>query len=336
MTEAKRYHVAADWEPRSATLLAWPGAESRALQQQLIELYRELISLLREHEPVWLLVPPDDKPAIASLLGGEDESLHLEPLLTNDLWMRDAGPISAIDQHGRRVFLDGNFNGWGAKYPHELDRLIPNVLSRRLGLERIRAPITVEGGAVEVNGRGDLLTTESVLLNPNRGNPDRETVEASLKSLFGVERIHWLSGGLSGDDTDGHIDNLARFVARDCLVCVSPDQGHPDQARLADNRARLEAMETTGGRPEIIELPLPAVSAHDGRRLPASYTNFHIAPGLVLAPQFGHNKDQEALTTLASVFPRHQVRGLDCRALVSMGGTLHCITQSLWLEGANL
>lgn len=329
------FRLPAEWEPRSATLLAWPGVESRALKQQLVEFYTGLIGLLRQFEPVWLLVPPDDKTAIAALLGGEDESLHLEPLLTNDLWMRDAGPISALDGDGRLVMLDGNFNGWGNKYPHELDRLIPNGLARRLGIKRAGLPITVEGGAIEVNGQGDLLTTESVLLNPNRDNPDRATVEATLKSYFGIERVHWLAGGLSGDDTDGHIDNLARFVAPDRLVCVSSElpADHPDRAVLAENLARLESMQFANGKPELIDLPLPEVFAPNGRRLPASYANFHIAPGLVLVPQFGHNGDDEALAVLASVFPHHRVEGLDCRALLEIGGTLHCISQPLRLEG---
>ncbi len=326
--------VPADWEPRAATLLAWPGVESRDLQKQLVEFYCELISVLRRHEPVWLLVPPDEKPAIAALLGGEDESLHLEPLLTNDLWMRDAAPISALDQQGRTVFLDGNFNGWGGKYPHELDRLIPNVLARRLGIKRVGLPITVEGGAIEVNDRGELLTTESVLLNPNRNNPERDQVESVLQSFFGVERVHWLAGGLSGDDTDGHIDNLARFVSPDRLVCISPDlpANHPDRQVLADNHARLQATQWGSGGVEIIELPLPEVIGRAGRRLPASYANFHMAPGVVLVPQFGHNADHEALNVFASVFSNDRVEGLDCRVLLELGGSLHCISQPLRLE----
>lgn len=334
MIDQPRFRLPADWEPRSATLLAWPGVEHRLLQQQLVGLYQKLIGLLRQHESVWLLAPPDEKAAIAVLLGGEDESLHIEPLLTNDLWMRDAGPISVLDGDGGPVIFDGNFNGWGNKYPHELDRLIPNVLARRLGLERVRMPITVEGGAIEVNGQGDLLTTESVLLNPNRNNPDRDVVEAALKFNFGAERVHWLAGGLSGDDTDGHVDNLVRFVAPDRVVCVTGDlpSDHPDRAVLAENRARLESMEFVHGCPEIIDLPLPEVRASDGRRLPASYANFHIAPGLVLVPQFGHNGDREAVARLASVFPGHRVEGLNCRALLEVGGTLHCITQPLRLR----
>ncbi len=334
MTGQFRLRLPAEWEPRTATLLAWPGVEHRALQQKLVEFYRLLIGLLRRHEPVWLLVPPDDKAAISRLLGGEDESLHLEPLLTNDLWMRDAAPISAIDEQGRPVFIDGNFNGWGNKYPHELDRLIPNVLARRLGMERVRLPITLEGGAIEFNGQGELLTTESVLLNPNRNNPDHSTVTATLKSFLGAKHVHWLPGGLSGDDTDGHVDNLVRFVGPDRLVVVSPDlpHDHPDRPMLAENYVRLQAMTLTKGRPELIELPLPEVLGRDGRRLPASYANFHQAPGLVLVPQFGHNADQKALAILASVFPDDRIEGLDCRALLELGGTLHCISQPLRLE----
>jgi agmatine deiminase len=331
-----------DWADYQATLLAWPGADAAygRTGRDLLMLYENIIRLLREVHPVRLLVAPDELEHISRLLGGADESLHLEPLLTNDIWMRDAGPISALDENGTAVFLDGNFNGWGNKYPHELDRLIPLVLARRWGMTRISLPLTIEGGAIEVNGSGDLLTTSGVVLNPNRANPDRARTEHLLKTSLGVKRVHWLERGLNGDDTDGHIDNLARFVTARRIVHVGADvaKDHPDRAVLLDNRARLERLMLHDGHPELIALPAPQVIREKGRVLPASYANYYRAGnqagnqagGLVLVPQFGDNGDQEALGILSEVFPDHRVIGLDARALLIHGGTFHCITQPLY------
>jgi agmatine deiminase len=333
---SQRFRMLPDWAEYQATLLAWPGVDTACGRagRDLLALYDRIIRLLREVHPVRLLVAPDELDHISRLLGGEDESLHLEPLLTNDIWMRDAGPISALDENGTAVFLDGNFNGWGHKYPHELDRLIPLLLARRWGMTRIPLPVTIEGGAIEVNGSGDLLTTASVVLNPNRANPDRAESELLLKACFGVERVHWLERGLSGDDTDGHIDNLARFVTAKRIVHIGTDvaRDHPDRTVLLDNRARLERLKLHDEPPELIALPAPEVIREKGRVLPASYTNYYRAGGLVLVPQFGDNGDQEALGILSEVFPDHRVEGLDARALLIHGGTFHCITQPLHLN----
>jgi agmatine deiminase len=324
--------VPGEWEPRDAVLLAWPAYDSatRGLQATLVALFTDLVSRLREHEPVRLLVPPDERATIARLLGGEGESLRLEPLLTNDIWMRDAGPISAFRDDGQPVFLDANFNGWGNRHPHELDRLIPTLLARRWGIKRLRLEICLEGGAVESNGAGDLVTTESVLLNRNRGNPARIEVEARLRQYFGAQRVHWLPAGLAGDPTDGHVDNLARFVAPDRIVYVrSTRADHPDSAVLEHSHAILSAMHTAGGRPELIELPAADVVDANGCRLPASYANFHLSPGLVLVPTFGHNDDAVAIAVMKATLPQHRVEGFDARVLLNLGGTLHCMTQPL-------
>ncbi len=327
--------VPAEWEAREGTLLAWPPEHVfPGARAEVVDTFRALIRLLRGCEKVTLLVPPDERDAIARSLGGEDESLELEPLLVNDVWTRDSGPICA-EQTGpegtEAVFLDGGFNGWGAKYPHEMDRLIPTLLSRRYGVRRVSLPIALEGGAVEVNGRGDLLTTESVLLNPNRHNPERDVVERELRRHFGAERVHWLGRGLAGDDTDGHIDNLARFVAPGRIACPTGDlpSGHPDAETLARNRRALASLHTAQGPAEVIELPAANVTDRRGRRLPASYANFYLAPGLVIAPTFGENADDRALGILRELFPERRVAGLEARPLLAEGGAFHCITQPL-------
>jgi agmatine deiminase len=326
----------AEWEPRHGSLLAWPGADAWTGRPDpgLVQLYIELIGLLRRHEAVHLLVAPDRFDEVDHLLGGQDESLRLEPLPVNDIWMRDAGPISIIDPDGQPGWLDGRFNGWGGKFPHELDALIPLLLARRWHQRRRLLPIRIEGGAIEGNGQGDLLTTRSVLLNPNRGNPEPAEIESVLREHLGIERIHWLDEGLACDHTDGHIDNLARFVGPGQIVCLAPGEPgmHPDHETLLANRLRLDQVQLAGGRAEIIELPTVVFRNPDGKPLPASHANFYIAPGLVLVPCFGDNSDDQALGILRALFPQHRVEGLDCRALITQGGGLHCIIQPLLLR----
>ncbi|TVQ40227.1 MAG: agmatine deiminase family protein [Wenzhouxiangella sp.] len=320
------WRLPAEWEPRRGSLLAWPAWEGRA-QPGIEALYVRLIGLLRAVEPVHLLVAPDDRRRVATLLGGEDESLRIEPLLCNDIWMRDAGPISVLDRAGNTLFLDGNFNGWGGRYPHELDALLPLVLARRWHRPRQRLAMCLEGGAIEVNGAGLGLTTTPVLGNANRVNPPPDQIEAELADWLGIDRLLWLPHGLSMDHTDGHIDNLVRFVDPKRLVCCMAGPDHPDAAALADNRAVLE--QALDPNLELIDLPTPVVQSATGQALPASHANFYLAPGLVLMPCFGQNTDDEAKATLQSLFPQHRVLDLDCRPVLAHGGGVHCMIQPL-------
>ncbi|MCP1727507.1 agmatine deiminase [Natronospira proteinivora] len=326
------YRVPAEWEPRAGTLLAWPQVDQAwsglypAVQDTFVHLQR----LLREVEPVTILVSPDEQSTIARLLGGEDrESLTLLPLPTNDIWMRDAGPIGAWRTSGdapEAVLLDGHFNAWGEKYPHGLDSLIPLMLARRWHRRRLPLPFRVEGGAVDCDGCGHLLTTESVLLDPNRENPGRSELEAGLGHYFGARHIHWLGSGLTGDDTDGHVDNLARFVAPGQVVCPGPDvpSGHPDADTLAEAHRRLSAAGL-----EVIALPVPEPVRIQGRHQPASYANFYLAADRVLLPAFGQASDQQAIGVMQDLFPDRQVVGLDARAVLAQGGAIHCLAQPL-------
>ncbi len=274
-----------------------------------------------------LLVAPDDRRRVATLLGGEDESLRLEPLLSNDIWMRDAGPISVVDGAGQTVFLDCNFNGWGKRFAHELDALLPLLLARRWQQRRQRLSLCLEGGAIEVNGAGLAVTTTPVLTHPNRDNPPVARIEAELERWLGVKQLVWLPHGLSMDHTDGHVDNLVRFVARQRLVCAVAGRDHPDHDRLAENKALLS--ETLGPDVELTDLPAPNIRSNGRGWLPASYANFYIAPGLVLVPTFGHNTDQKALAVLEGLMPQHRVVGLDARPALEHGGSLHCMIQPL-------
>lgn len=306
--------------------MAWRGHDP------LLALFDELIQTLRAVEPVFLVVPPEQAPSIERRLGGQDESLRLLPIPLNEFWMRDIAPISVLDPQGKPVALAPRFNGWGERFPCELDQLFPTLLSRRLGLRLERLDLCTEGGALEPNGEGLFLTTRSALLATNRRNPDEATVERTLRQTLSLDQLVWLDEGLDGDHTDGHIDNLARFVSPSTLVHVRADldASHPDQRRLEANTQVLTALAEAKPMLERVELPAIGLRA-DGKAVPASYANFYLAPDLVLMPCFGHNGEAEARSVLTALMPERRVIGLDCRALISQGGGLHCLAQPLRL-----
>jgi agmatine/peptidylarginine deiminase len=254
----------------------------------------------------------------------------------DDVWARDHGPITVI-RDGHLVHLDFRFNGWGGKFPAERD----DALTRRLaGLGAWSAPVesidfVLEGGGIESDGAGSLLTTERCLLAPTR-NPrlDRAGIEAVLKKTLGVERILWLRhGDLLGDDTDGHIDTVARFCDERTIAYQScDDRGDPHYAELAAMAAELAALRTRDGAPyRLVPVPLPRAihDPDDGRRLPAGYANFLIVNGAVLVPTYADPGDSIALQRLAPCFPGREIVGIDCRALIHQYGSLHCVTMQI-------
>ncbi len=339
-----KLRVPGEWEPRRGTLLAWPTS-SRPWSTEytaLVATYTALIHALREEEEVTILVQPEAGPGVAAAIGGTDHHVHIEELPTNDIWMRDCGPIGAEVNGGPGtegtqardiILLDGRFNGWGGVFPYELDRLVPTVLARRWGLQRSALPITVEGGAVEVNGCGDLITTETVLLNPNRSDGySRREVEAILSSSWGVGAIHWLPRGLTGDHTGGHVDNIMRFVAEERIVYAQEDvpAEHPNAGVFAELSAAVTTMRSARGNTiDAIALPVPTITDRGHKLLPASYCNFYIAGESLLLPQFEDPRDEEARGILAELLPNRRVRGIPALSLLQSGGTLHCITQPI-------
>jgi agmatine deiminase len=259
-------------------------------------------------------------------------------LPTNDAWIRDHGPIfvnrlaSAAKSTGpSQIALDWRFNSWGEKYgAFDLDDVVPQKLGRRYGFQVIEPGIVLEGGSIDVNGEGSMLTTESCLLNPNR-NPTltRADIEDYLRTYLGVTNVLWLGDGIAGDDTDGHIDDLARFVADDTIVTVvEDDPADANYAVLRDNLERLRAMRDQDGRPFKIEtLPMPPAVIHDGTRLPASYANFYIANRAVLMPTFDAPTDAIASATLSRLLPGRVVVGVPSTDLVWGLGSVHCLSQ---------
>lgn len=332
----------AEWAPHAATFLTWPhrpaiwrGVHS-AVEATFVTLATELSRVERVHISVPDRAWATRVEALLADSGAELGAIRLHLINSDDVWARDHGPTVVFDRSAApgtdpRRFVEWTFNAWGGKFESALDDLVAGELADRLGFGRVRCPLVMEGGALEVNGAGDLLTTEAVLLNPNR-NPgtSQEALEQTLRDLLGVERIHWLARGLLGDDTDGHIDDIARFVDERTIVAVCPDNpSHPDRAAMDENIERLRGFEGRHGRFEVLTLPMPEPVEYAGEHLPASYANFYVANDLVLVPVFDQPTDSRAIGLLSERMPGRRVVGVDCRALVSQYGAIHCVTQQL-------
>ena len=335
------YRMPAEWHRHSATWLSWPkDPETWPERVHLVEeIFLQMMAALAPHETVNLLVNDEETErsvrSRCSFPGAENIRFHLMP--TVDSWIRDYGPNFIINDEGGLAYNDWIFNAWGNKYEElKRDNEIPGRLESLLGLQRFEPGIVMEGGSIEVNGARCVLTTEQCLLNSNR-NPQlgRNEIEDHLRSYLGVEKVLWLGEGIVGDDTDGHIDDIARFVAPDVIVCAVEDD--PEDANyklLQDNLERLRAMTDVHGRSfEIVTLPMPGVVGgastgnRDLDRLPASYANFYIANNVVLAPVFGHANDARAIETLQQLFATRRVVPINCEPLVWGMGTIHCVTQ---------
>jgi agmatine deiminase len=254
---------------------------------------------------------------------------------TNDAWCRDHGAIfvKRSGQDDPLLSLDFQFNAWGGKYPpFDLDNAIAAKMAAALDVPCYTVDMVLEGGSIDVNGAGALLTTEQCLLHPNR-NPSmaRDEVESTLRATLGVSQIIWLGEGIVGDDTDGHIDDITRFVAEDTVITVvESNRSDENYQPLAENRERLSAVRLADGRPlKVIEMQMPQPVEFEGDRLPASYANFYIGNRVVLMPFFNDPADAPNREVLARCFPGREVIGIDCTDLVLGLGTFHCLTQQV-------
>ena len=330
----------AEWEPHRGTWLSWPHKEASwpGKFSPVPRRFAAMVRLLADHEEVHINVAgPAMEAGVRSLLADEGADtgnvcFHHNP--TNDAWCRDHGPIFIQRDHaGRReqAVVDWGYNAWGGKYPpYDLDDVVPTRIAAELALPVFKPGIVMEGGSIDVNGRGALLTTEACLLNPNR-NPqlDRAGIERHLRDFLGVSTILWLGDGIAGDDTDGHVDDLTRFVDPTTVVTVVEDDPTDENYEpLQENLERLMSMADQDGHPlRVVTLPMPRPLYHEGQRLPASYANFYIANGLVLLPTYDPPRDEEALATVRELFPGREVVGIDCTDLVWGLGAFHCVTQ---------
>lgn len=345
------YRMPAEWEPHLATYLVWPHNRDTwpGKFEVIPPMFARMAAVIAEFEPLRLIVrdEPTARTAREMIEGAAPnasrrnvvERVQFVVVPTNDSWVRDHGPIFVnrirnADASGgapRQIALDFGFNSWGEKYgSFDLDDVVPQRLGKRFGFEVIETGMVLEGGSIDVDGDGTVLTTESCLLNANRNpNLDRGEVERRLKYWLGATTVLWLGAGIAGDDTDGHIDDLARFVAPGTVVTVIEDDLRDENhAPLTDNLLRLRAMRDAHGRALKIEmLPMPPALYHEGTRLPASYANFYILNGGVMMPTFGCAQDGVAIATLERLFPRRRVVGVPSLDLVWGLGTIHCLTQ---------
>jgi agmatine deiminase len=331
----------AEWSPHQATWFSWPhNPDTWTDYLPAVErVLAEAVAALAKGELVRINVRDSGHGYhVQKLLAGKvsPERVVLHQFPTNDAWCRDHGAIFVTRAPGTGPTLralDFRYNAWGGKYPpFDLDNGIPPKMAAALGVPCESIPMVLEGGSIEVNGRGTLLTTEQCLLNPNR-NPTlgREEIEARLRELLGVTQVVWLGDGIVGDDTDGHIDDLTRFVAEDLVVTVvEQDPADENYAALKENRERLAGLQLPDGRPlRVVELPMPAPVCRGSTRLPASYANFYVGNRVVLLPTFDCPADEEAAAILARCFPGRRIVSLDCRDVVVGLGTFHCLTQQV-------
>jgi len=331
----------AEWEPHAATWLCWPKNPDTwpGLLDRAEAAFARIIEALVPGERVRLLV--DDAPAeerVRDRLRREgvdpDRGIDYLAIPTDDAWIRDHGPVHVFERAGgARWLIDFGFDAWGGKYPPwERDARVGEEVALRTGFRRRAVASVLEAGSIDGDGQGSVLTTEQCLLHPNRtpGGTARTRAEAEalLADTLGIERVIWLGDGIVGDDTDGHVDDVTRFVALDTVVtAVEPDPADPNHAPLAANLERLRAARTASGRPyEVVELPMPAPVVHAGTRLPASYANFYIANRAVLVPAFGQAADARAAAILGSCLPGREIVAIPSSALVAGLGAVHCLT----------
>ncbi len=332
------FRMPAEWAPHRATWFSWPHNPD-TWPDQLAGAERALasaVAVLSANEHVYINVLNDAHAQhVRRMLPAQTrlDAVSFEPIPTNDAWCRDHGAIFVTDRDGQLTALNFRFNAWGDKYPpYDMDDAVPPQMGQRVGTPVVAVDYVLEGGSIDVNGAGALLTTRQCLLHPNR-NPGRSQgeIEALLHEYLGAEQIFWLGDGIVGDDTDGHVDDITRFVAEDTVVtAMEPDPSDPNHAPLAANRQALDGFRLADGRAlKVVELPMPDAVVTKGERLPASYANFYIANGLVLVPVFGCDRDAAALAVIEGCFPDRRVVGIDCRDMVVGLGTLHCLSQQV-------
>jgi len=333
------FKMPAEWELHEGTGLAWPHNEDHwpGNFSPIPHVYAAIIRALAASEKVFVCVNDEAmEEAARKVLQTEISSPLLEQVFylripTDASWSRDHGPIFVRDQDGNLVVTDWIFNSWGGKYPPwDQDDAVPQHIARIFQLPLVQPGMVLEGGSIDVNGKGTLLTTEQCLLNQNR-NPhlSRGQIEDSLRRYLGATNVLWLKEGIIGDDTDGHIDDIARFVNSSIVVCaVEENEADENYQILKWNYEDLKTMRDQDGSPlKVVPLPMPDPVVYEGNRLPASYANFYIANRAVIVPTFRCRQDKTALTILRELFPTREVIGIDCVDLVWGLGTLHCSTQ---------
>lgn len=356
VTALQNYHMPAEWEPHEGTILTWPHPRAGevdhphwpGLFNQVPAIWARMVKELEAGEDVHIIIHDDETESIAKAemkkAKVQGDRVHLHRIANNFAWARDHGPTVVKNQKGERLFLDWHFNAWGDQWEHDLDDRIPTLLAKELGQPAIEVPMVFEGGSIDVNGCGTVMTTEDCLLNPNRNpNLKKKDIEKYLCDYLGVTKVLWLGKGIMGDDTSGHVDDLARFVdPTTVLTIVCEHESDPDFAPLDENLRRLQTMTDQDGTPlTIITMAQPkpvlidrAPSKGDyipgtGFRIPASYANFYIGNECVLLPVWNDPNDAAAIDTLKKCFPDRRIVPIDSTVLTWGWGSFHCVTQQI-------
>lgn len=325
----KPYSMPAEWHPHTRCWMAWPSNPTiwSNGMEAAYGAFAGVVRAILEFEPVSLLVRPEDLGEARRRCGDQVSYLEFE---LDDSWMRDFGPTFVLSDTGELAGVNWRFNGWG-KYPYANDQAVARFILEQIGVPCIDAPFVLEGGAIHVDGQGTVLTTEQCLLHPNR-NPgmSKQQIDEQVRTYLGADKIIWLKQGIKDDDTDGHIDELACFVAPGrVLALVANDTGDVDYAPLQENLEILQSATDARGRAlEVVTLEQPEVAYRGEQRLSRSYINFYIANGGIVMPAFGDRaRDARARAVLAELFPRHRVVQVPAHELAYGGGNIHCITQ---------
>jgi agmatine deiminase len=343
---AAGFYMPAEWEEHEGTWLQWPHDDTHPGQQVRLEnIWLMMTGALHEHEIVHIVVPDERRLEHVyrqiAYYGLDQSNIDLRVFPTNDVWARDSGPIFLVNDEGDLVVTDWNFNGWGERYPFDKDTKVPAGIAEMLSVPVFAAPITLEGGGVEVNGKGTLLATRSSIANPNR-NPGMtlEEIEEVLREYLCVEHFIWLSGAPGVGDTDFHIDGAARFVdEQTVLYSWTDDKGHPRYPYFKKHREELEAAVTESGKPlTLVPLPVTEARIYATRVNSAAppfepvpslglYANYYVTNNVVLVPVYGDVNDARAKAIIAEHFPGREIIGILAHMLAELGGMIHCVTQ---------
>jgi agmatine deiminase len=334
--ESLGYTFPAEFDRHEATWLSWPHKEASwpGKIQSVYPGYSRFVAELAKGELVRINVNGVAMKEFAinclDAAGVDMEKVEFFFHPTNDAWCRDHGPAFLVAGH-KKMIVDWGYNAWGNKYPpYDLDDVIPTLVGKALNIPVVYPGIVMEGGSVDFNGKGTVITSTCCLLNKNR-NPgfDREQIEGYLRGFYGVGQVLWVEEGIVGDDTDGHIDDTVRFVNEDTVLAVVEEKrGDENYSLLQKNLSDLSKMRLLNGRQlNIIELPMPDAIEYEGQRLPASYANFYIANRSVIVPVFGSDKDERALRIIADCFPDRTTIGIDSTDIIWGLGSFHCLSQ---------
>jgi len=331
------YTMPPEWGKHERTFISWPVQESMCFpdnHESVCQGYTDIITAIAEFEPITVIVNPEDVEKVERLVSGSNVTLL--PIKHSDAWLRDNGPTFVVNKDGVLAGVNWKFNAWGGKYsPWDLDDEVAPQILEHIQVTRFDAPLVMEGGSIHTDGEGTLITTEECLLNTNR-NPDlkRENIEEYVRNYTGTETIIWLKRGLSGDETDGHVDNIACFAAPGKVIIQVCEDPQDENFEITQENLRIleNAIDAKGRKLEIIKIQQPPRVDHDGSRLTLSYLNFYFVNGGIILPVFGGTAvetDKLAEEVLAGLFPERKIRTVNGMAVITEGGNVHCTTQQM-------